>query len=211
MKKNYRGFTLVELMVVVCIISFLIVLGYLLTRSAMLKALDGKKKADIDKIQKAVEEYEKDNDCYPLPSDIICEPGTGLQPYLSKIPCDPVTKASYYFEIPASSCPSWYRIYSKLDYTQDKDIIPNIGPYGDFNFYRSSPNAPQIAVTNPPEEPTDGGGGDTYINYYGCKSGSCVQITWDANRPGPECDPQYTSNDCYNLCSIPGNECIPWK
>src|SRR5690242_15379639 len=97
-KKYSRGFTLTELIIVVSIIGFLAVLSLIYLRTQTFKGTDAKRKSDIKNIQVAIEEYEKDNDCYPLPQVVTCEPGTGLSPYMSKIPCDPTTKASYYYE-----------------------------------------------------------------------------------------------------------------
>ena len=90
--------TLTEILVVVAIISLLSVLvtGYL--RTQVFKGNDARRKADLNRIGIALEEYEKDNGCYPLPNLVVCNPGIGLQPYLDKIPCDPETGEDYVYD-----------------------------------------------------------------------------------------------------------------
>ncbi len=224
--KANSGVTLTELLIVVSIVGALALMAIVYLRSQVFKGNDGKRKEDVHKIQVAVEEYEKDHNCYPLPQIVICKPGgTGLQPYLEKIPCDPITKASYIYEVPGTnSCPSWYRIYVKLDNSADSDITKKSCQYGcgpnlAFNYYASSPNAPSVSGgTGPTPGPTTGptGGGGPSITFYGCKSGACVPISWDASRPGQECDPNYPTSTCFGQCKDPNtgapiNECTPWK
>lgn len=185
-----KGFTLIELLIVVSIISLLVLAGFFLARSQYLKGRDARRKSDIHKIQEAVEEYEKDHDCYPQPELVYCQPGTGLIPYLSKVPCDPATGDKYYYENDNPNCAKWYRIFILLDNLNDKDIIPGIGPGNSYNFYLASPNAP-VPITS-----YCGG-----INYYGCISGACVQVACKADG-GPVCQPIFYNDP---NCGTPGN------
>lgn len=195
---NKRGATLTELLVVIAVIALLALLAFLAYRTQVFKSFDSRRKTDIYQIKVAVEEYEKDHDCYPLPQLVVCNPGTGLRPYLDKIPCDPRTGASYYYDHEGSSCPKWFRLFATLENLQDKDYAGAIGPNGAYGYYSGSPNAPAAGY--------QGGG-----NFYGCRSGTCVGIQWDPTRPGPECDPNYQSSSCYGQCGSPGTECKPWK
>jgi len=197
MKKYNSGVTLQELLVVVAIIAFLAIVAFWAYRTQVFKGFDSRRKTDIYQIKVAVEEYEKDHDCYPLPQTVVCDPGTGLQPYIPKVPCDPRTGASYYYDYEDSSCPKWFRIYTTLENLKDSDYMGSLGPNGGYNYYSGSPNAP------PP-----GAGAGT---FYGCRSGACTPILWDPTRPGPECDPNYQSPTCYGQCSEPSNECQSWK
>lgn len=199
------------MLVVISIVVILALIIIWFLRTQQLKGNDAKRKGDIHKIQVAVEEYEKDNDCYPLPQLVVCDPGDGLKPYLSKIPCDPTTDASYYYEHEDFSCPSWYRIYVNLQNLSDADIAGACGPGYAFNYYATSPNAPDPECTE-----IENGGGVPSQDFYGCFSGSCLPISWDPARPGPECDPNYGSSTCYGQCVDPGtgapqNECQPWQ
>lgn len=206
LKKNFRlekGFTLTELMIIVVIISFLALIVFWASRNQVYKGFDARRKSDIRTIKIAVEEYEKDHDCYPLPQFVACNPGTAARPYLDIVPCDPRTKASYYYDYENSSCPKWFRFYSKLENTKDKESKGAIGPDGAYNYYSGSPNAPS---------PTDFSSTD----FFGCFSGACSPIQWDTGRPGPECDPNYGSASCYEQCrdfetGEPINECKSWN
>jgi len=223
--KVKKGFTLSEVLIVVSIIVFLLIMILVLFRKQIFKGQDARRKGDMQRIRVAVEEYEKDHDCYP-PKVIVenCNPGTGLQPYLDKIPCDPVTKGPYVAEMDEAICPSWYRIYTKLGNDLDIDIDKvgceyGCGPDLAYNYYLSSPNAPDpikgIAPgeTSQPTEPGD-------ANFYGCFSGVCTRILWDPQRPGPECDPNWQRGTCsgeeccYYQCGTPQRprkECLNWQ
>lgn len=197
-----KGFTLIEILMAVSIVALLVITGFYLARNQYLKGRDAKRKSDIHKIQEAVEEYEKDHDCYPSVDLVVCRPGTGLVPYLSLIPCDPATSLSYYYENDNNSCAKWYRVFIFLDNLSDKSIIAGIGPAGKYNFYFASPNAPvpvPISLENYADE------------YYGCKGGVCVPIPLDPARPGPKCDPNYRNSNCYNQCGPQAYECVNWN
>ena len=197
-RRKNSGFTITEVLIVISIIAFLGLLAFWAYRTQIFKGYDSRRKTDIYQIKIAVEEYEKDHDCYPLPQVMVCEPGTGLQPYIPKIPCDPRTGASYYYDHEDSTCPKWFRIYSTLENLRDPDSTSGIGPEGVYNYYGSSPNAP-----NPGYQ-----GGST---FYGCFAGTCTQIQWDPNRPGPECDPNYQNSTCYGECAQAGSDCTSWQ
>lgn len=206
-RKNNKAFTLVELIIVVSILAFIAIIAIAYFRGQLFKGNDARKKADINRIQVAVEEYEKDHNCYPLPYVVQCNPGTGLQPYLEEIPCDPTTKGSYAYEYEDSSCPSWYRIYALLDNVNDTQVIEDIGPESAYNYYQASPNAPDIETSGT----TGGSGPPEGVTFYGCKVGVCQEISWDYSRPGPECDPNYTNSSCYGQCGPEATECKPWQ
>lgn len=182
---NASGMTLIELLIVVTILVFLMAVTIWYFRTQILKGNDAKRKGDIHKIQVAAEEYDKDNNCYPPIELLICDPGEGLKPYISKIPCDPTTSDSYFYEVDSPICASWYRIYANLDNESDS-VIGELGcTFGcgselTYNYYATSPNAPN------PEKGTSG--------YYGCFSGVCLPIS------GPECSPNYycLEGDCFS-------------
>ena len=188
-----------EILIVLSIFSFLILLTTIYLRTQIFKGNDARRKTDLARIKIAVEEYEKDHDCYPLPSLLVCSPaGSGLRPYLDKIPCDPVSGESYFYEPENLTCPSWYRIYAKLENEKDSDYLAGIGPDSAYSYYVSSPNAPSL-------------GGEPPSGFYGCFSGVCQPISWDPARPGPECDPNYGSlATCNEVCGVTVFTCTPW-
>lgn len=196
-KLNFTsGLTLTEMLIVVSILSFLILVSIWFFRGQILKGNDAKRKGDIQRIQVAIEEYEKDNNCYPTPDLLTCDPGTGLKPYINKIPCDPTSGAPYIYEHENSGCPKWYRLLANLENLNDPDAQVACGPNGTYNYYASSPNAPLCNLQE--------------SDFYGCKDGVCVPISWDVARPGPECDPNYQNSTCYDQCGPPDKECEPW-
>lgn len=213
--KNFRydsssiksAFTLVELIIVISILSILALIAIMLFSSQTLKGNDARRKSDINRIAIAIEEYEKDHNCYP--PYVICgvHPTQPIYPYLNNVPCDPITNASYFYEDQSASCPLWFRIYTVLQYTQDPVAIPGIGPNSSFNYVQGSANAPSVSANSTPP-PGTGGGGSPNAQYYGCRSGVCVPILWNPNRPGPECDPSFQDSNCYGQCGPSSVECV---
>lgn len=217
MKKD-KGFTLIEVIIIVTIIAFLFAFIVYSLRNQIFKGYDAKRKGDMHKIQVAFEEYEKDHDCYPdlirNPEIINCNPGLGLRPYLNKVPCEPSTKSDYIVEVDDSVCPSWYRIYAKLENDSDVDIGEldcnwGCGPEYAFNFYISSYNAPSPLIRLAPE--TSISEEPPMANFYGCINGICQRIAWDPERPGPVCIPNYQDPNCYDKCGPESKECLSWK
>lgn len=207
------GFTLVELLITLAIVAILAVVAIMYLRGQSFKGNDARRKADMERIKVAVEEYEKDHNCYP--PYVICgvHPDQPIYPYLNNVPCDPDTNASYFYDYEGSTCPSWYRFYSKLFFIKDPDVTPGIGPNSAFNYVTGSANAPASIVSIPSSTssaptPTGSGGSVVESQYYGCKSGACVPIAWDEARPGPECDPSFQSDNCYGRCGPSVLECV---
>lgn len=215
--KNTKGFTLTEMLIVVSIIAFLLTLIIVYFRTQAFKGSDAKKKGEIHRIQVAIEEYEKDHDCYP-PKILIdkgCNPNDWLKPYLDKIPCDdPKAKTPYVIEIDESSCPSWYTIYTNLENTKDIDIeelgcIYGCGPEYAYNYYVSNSGAPAVSRSfySGAVYSTDAEG----YKLWGCLNGLCQRISRNPRTGVAECQPNYTTPDCNNRCSDPSKECLLFK
>jgi len=94
-----RGFTLLELLVVISILSILITLGLSSFSTSQKKGRDAKRKSDLKEIQQALEQYY--SVCgyqYPLPSGTFFTSINCVSPSLSimpTIPSDP--RATPYF------------------------------------------------------------------------------------------------------------------
>ncbi|MCL6096137.1 MAG: type II secretion system protein GspG [Patescibacteria group bacterium] len=114
-----KGFTLVELLIVVAIIGVLATLLMVNFVGVRQRARDAQRKSDLRQIQSALEIYRADNSSYPLavsglnsgcPASFTYNGTT----YMSKVPCDPLG-ASYIF----SSTGSTYSITACLENTND--------------------------------------------------------------------------------------------
>jgi prepilin-type N-terminal cleavage/methylation domain-containing protein len=196
MGKTNSAFTLVEVMIVVSVLVILAVITLLFLRGQIFKGNDARRKADLSRIRVAIEEYEKDHNCYPPPELLRCNPGTGLQPYLDKIPCDPVTKIDYVYEYDTSNvCSDWYRLFANM---QSNDLSGSgyFNPNGTGVYCVTSPNAKACKYE-------DRG------NYYACKSGVCIPIMYDKSVGGWECANKFPSSNCNGQCPNPRNECRP--
>lgn len=207
MRFKPKGFTLMELMIVIALVALLVLALILSIKGQIVKGRDAKRKADVHLIKTAVEEYEKDHDCYPAPELIAC--GNSFQPYLPTILCDPFSNEAYVYEVPEDGCPRWFRIYSRLENLKDTGLLPGIGPSGSYNYYVSSPNAPlpsggatPAPTSLPTSTPIPGSG------YYGCIDSTCVPVPLDSEG-SPLCSPNWTDVNCSGTdCLLPWNNCI---
>jgi prepilin-type N-terminal cleavage/methylation domain-containing protein len=108
-----KGFTLVEILIVIGIISILITLTVLainLPRQFM-QAHDLTRKTDLDQLKKALTAHFKSMKYIPTQSelaDINCNDPSSipsdLKEYLNFLPCDPKTKQKYFYESLDSAC-----------------------------------------------------------------------------------------------------------
>lgn len=87
-----KGFTLIELMVVISIIGILVAIGAVSYRKTYQLTRDSRRKADLAQIQQALESYRTENGTYPSTNSWK----SSLSPtYLSTIPTDPKTGSDY--------------------------------------------------------------------------------------------------------------------
>ena len=101
-----KGFTLVELLVVISILATLSALIVPNLMNAREKARDAKRKSDLRSIEKALELYRQDHNPPSFPSnteydnlsvgDVFKDSTTGVV-YLEKMPGDPLIDGKYYY------------------------------------------------------------------------------------------------------------------
>jgi type II secretory pathway pseudopilin PulG len=224
-----RGFTLMELLIVMSILIFLIISILLALRSQIIKGNDMTRKTDLGKIQKVLEEYYNDKKTYPAmpPTSPIANCGSAdLKPYLDKVPCDPTKKTPYYYvsDIAGILTPeNGYVLCTKLENLSDPDI-PRIGCHPvngcgwavGYNYCITSGATPVLPGFNPSEgtgglvtptpipSPTPPWGGQ-----YACSPGGDCNNYGDPVGAG--CPFTYDSPYCVynsiNQCSNPANRC----
>lgn len=122
MKKTYRGYSLFELLIAIVVLSLLVITSYLVIPKLIQKAYDARRKVDLDKIKKNLEIY------YSFANEFPRELPTCNQPLLynnqtiiPSLPCDPVTKESYFYQTKSAS-PNSYRLYAILANNDDASI-----------------------------------------------------------------------------------------
>src|SRR3989338_3396063 len=99
MKKS-KGFTSIELLVVISIIGLLASIVLVSLNSARVKARDTRRLMDMHQIMLALEQYATDNgDLYPTGVYDSCYPNwdtlaSTLAPYISSLPLDPINNIS---------------------------------------------------------------------------------------------------------------------
>jgi len=158
-RKTRRGFTLIELLIVLTIIGLFILAALWTYQLQVFKGRDAKRKADLGKLQRVLEDYLNDHVCYPE----TLECGSDFAPYLPQVPCDPVNSAEhiYYYSVSSEEgCKKWYKIFTTLEYQKDP-VIAKIGctseTCGAFNYLVSSPNVEvlvgQLGEIFPPPYP----------------------------------------------------------
>lgn len=132
-----RGFTLMELLIVVAITLILSGVGLSNFMFSLKKSHDAQRKSDLATIAKGIEAFTNDFGTYPSGDAagkmIACQYGMGsltacgwgsplaayyngaVQTYLAKIPTDPVAGQNYYYEKSAAG----FNLYAALENTAD--------------------------------------------------------------------------------------------
>jgi general secretion pathway protein G len=84
-----RGFTLVELLVVISMISILAAMGVVQYRNSVQRTKETILKKDLFEIRDVIDQYYADKGKYPSSLDALVSDG-----YLRKIPVDPITNSA---------------------------------------------------------------------------------------------------------------------
>jgi general secretion pathway protein G len=84
--KNRKGFTLLELMIVIAIIGILATLAQPMFKTAVLKSREAALKEDLFNIRNVMDQYYADNGKYPDSLNDLVDKG-----YMRSIPSDPFT------------------------------------------------------------------------------------------------------------------------
>ena len=86
--RRARGFTMIELLVVISIIVILASLGMAQYRNSVVRAREAVLKEDLFRMRDAIDQYYADKNKYPASLDDLVSDG-----YLREIPIDPITQS----------------------------------------------------------------------------------------------------------------------
>ncbi|OGF66872.1 MAG: hypothetical protein A2Y62_01345 [Candidatus Fischerbacteria bacterium RBG_13_37_8] len=89
MNGKQKGFTLLELLVVMAIISILVSIGLPQYKNAQRKAKEAVLKENLFRMRDVIDQYHADKGYYPESLETLTDDG-----YLRSVPVDPVTKTS---------------------------------------------------------------------------------------------------------------------
>jgi general secretion pathway protein G len=102
MRVAERGFTMIELMVVMAIIIILTTMGVTQYKHSVIYARESVLKEDLFRMRDAIDQYFADKGQYPATLDALVSDG-----YIRKIPEDPFTKSSSSWQtVPAEPDPN---------------------------------------------------------------------------------------------------------
>lgn len=149
LKLNKRGFTLVELVVVVAIIAILSAVVITNINSSRSKARDAKRISDIAQIQLALEQYFNRCGVYPAaggtyanPSSNSCPTGISFTSFISVIPKDPKTGLDYGYGVKSDNLD--YILKATLENTGNR--ATSEGLTVDTTLYNIGPCTPVTTV-----------------------------------------------------------------
>lgn len=214
------GFTLVEALVVLCVITLLFIFAAVNAPTQVSKAYDAVRKAQLDSMKKAIDLYYHEQKCYPQTIPICKNSLTFPDGELIRdsLPCDPRTGLSYTYVPEVADCPKWFQLYTTLEYTQDK-IIDRVGcrqgcgPSCQFNYgvaspnqnlnpYCSDPDTPPAPDATPPGEPQQ----DAPLQYVCAPGNDSCEIYSDPEDSG--CPNVYLNDPtCQGACGDKNNRC----
>ena len=87
--RREAGFTIIELLVVLALISILATMGIAQYRNGQIHAREAVLKTDLFDLRDAIDQYYADKGMYPTTLDALVTDG-----YIRKIPVDPITNAA---------------------------------------------------------------------------------------------------------------------
>jgi len=143
MRKFKKGFTLVELLIVISILGVLTTIGLVSFASAQMRGRDSQRKSDLKQISTSLELYFSDHQAYPTstsgkinacPSTTAtsCNWGSGeftdgATTYFRTLPRDPTNSNSYYYRIVDTGVNQKFQIFAHIENTQDPTCLPDSG------------------------------------------------------------------------------------
>ncbi len=105
-KKKNKGFTLVELLVVLSIIALLLTIATPRYFTSLDRAKEATLKQDLNTVRQAVDKFYSDNGTYPESLEALVE-----KQYINKLPVDPITESNETWEIIPQEAPLEGEVY----------------------------------------------------------------------------------------------------
>lgn len=158
-KSSGKSVSLIEILIVISLLGAFVLLVFIEVQAQLKKSRDARRKLDFNSMRNVLEDYYDTRRCYPqtLPN---CNQSfvLGNTTLLASIPCDPKSKASYYYLSDGGSCSSWFKLYTNLEISTDRliDLVGcryGCGPNCAYNFGVSSSNV-DLGECFPPPTPT---------------------------------------------------------
>ena len=100
-KRTDRGFTIIELLVVLSIIVILSTMGMAQYRTSVIRSREAVLKEDLFRMNDAIDQYYADRGQYPATIDALVTEG-----YMRKIPSDPLTNQADWQTVPSEPDPN---------------------------------------------------------------------------------------------------------
>lgn len=137
-REHERGFTLMELLIVIVLLGFLIAMGMASFKSSQTKSRDSRRKSDLHQIMIALETYFNDKGRYPSDSadGKIMGCGTGDSQecpwggqfsdangtiYMVTLPDDPGLGKRYFYDV-SGALRTTYQLYARLENKEDISV-----------------------------------------------------------------------------------------
>ena len=139
LRTNQKGFTLLELLIVIVIIGILALLIIPNITSAPKKARDTKRKTDITTLRKGLEEYFVNNNVYPA---ALTDLTTGSAPIVKTLPTDPKNASPYVYTYAPANSNTTYTLTACLENDGDSgdSVIAPVNPCTTKSFQLSNSN-----------------------------------------------------------------------
>lgn len=187
LNSNRSGFTMIEILVVVVIIGILATIGTLSFMPSLEKSRDGRRKADLANLSKALEAYHTDHGSYPTSlngtigicgqtGNSACNWGEAFVDnkgtvYMASLPSDP---GKFEYSYLADTEGNWYALLARFE--NENDPVRATTSDGRRGVYTL--NTPELTNT------ACGGSGCSYVQYGPTERPGLVVVPEESDETG---------------------------